>query len=64
LGGPAGPAPAQAEIEVPGTQRDIPGLYRDDAHPTCHGQFLYGGLEAGDPAEVALVTGRERLTAT
>jgi hypothetical protein len=58
------PPNVPAEIQIPGTQRDIPGLYRDDMHPTCYGQFLYGDLEGGDPAEVALVLGHERLTAT
>jgi hypothetical protein len=58
------PPNVPAEIRIPGTQRDIPGLYRDDLRPTCYGQFLYGDLEGGDPAKVALVLGDERLTAT
>ena len=56
---------SEAEIEVPGTVRDIPGLYRDDLHPTCYGQWFDGDIAEGAQVEVALVLGRgERLTAT
>ena len=53
-----------AEIEIPGTTRDIPGLYRDDLHPTCYGQDLDGHVRDGDPVKVTLVLGHdERITA-
>jgi hypothetical protein len=54
-----------AEIEIPGTTRDIPGLYRDDLHPTCYGQDFDGRVTDGDPVEVTLVLGLdERISAT
>jgi hypothetical protein len=55
----------QAGIEIPDTTPDIPGLYRDDLHPTCYGQFLDGTLAAGEQVRVALVLGPdERIAAT
>jgi hypothetical protein len=54
-----------AEIEIAGTTRDIPGLYRDDRHPTCFGQFLDGDIADGEQVGVALVLSpSERITAT
>jgi hypothetical protein len=54
-----------AAIEIAGTTPDIPGLHRDDLHPTCFGQFLYGEIAAGEQVSVALVLGpSERVTAT
>ncbi len=56
---------ASAEIEVPGTRSDIPGLYRDDLHPSCYGQFLYGPIAGGAQVAVSLVLGAsERISAT
>ncbi len=52
-------------IEIPETTADIPGLYRDDLHPTCNGQFLFGDVADGERVSVALVLGpSERIEAT
>jgi hypothetical protein len=54
-----------AAIEIARTTPDIPGLHRDDLHPTCFGQFLYGEIADGEQVSVALVLGpSERITAT
>ena len=55
----------EARLEVAGTTPDIPGLYRDDLHPTCYRQGLDGQLDNGQQVAVTLVLGHtERLTAT
>ena len=44
---------------------DIPGLYRDDLHPTCYSQFLFGDVANRQQVNVALVLGpSERIEAT
>lgn len=54
-----------ADIEIAGTSRDIPGLYRDDRHPTCYGQVLFGEIADGEQVGVALVLSpSERVTTT
>jgi hypothetical protein len=54
-----------AEIAIRGTNADIPGLARDDRHPTCYEQFLFGHVSVGDSVDVALSLGHgERLHAT
>jgi hypothetical protein len=56
---------SRAEIEIPGTSPEFPGLHRDDLHPTCYRQDLDGDLAAGEHVTVALVLGAsERITAT
>jgi len=45
----------EAEIEIPDTTRDIPGLYRDDLHPTCYGQSFDGHIKDGELVDVTLV---------
>jgi hypothetical protein len=57
--------PWGAGIEVPGAQEDIPGLARDDVHPTCYSQHLYGDIEPGEDVTVTLVLSETvRITAT
>jgi hypothetical protein len=54
-----------AEIQIAETTPDIPGLYRDDLHPTCFGQVLFGDIADGEQVSVALVLSpSERITAT
>jgi hypothetical protein len=54
-----------ASVEIEGTTPDIPLLYRDDLHPTCYAQDLYGELTIGQDVNVALVLGpHERIVAT
>ena len=64
--GRLGDDPGQdAEIEIPGTTRDIPGLYRDDLHPTCYGQSFDGHIKDGELVEVTLVLSpHERISLT
>jgi hypothetical protein len=58
-------AGVDAAIEIAGTTPDVPGLYRDDSHPTCYGQFLYGDVTAGERVDVVLGLGAgERVSAT
>src|SRR3954471_13864649 len=58
-------AGTDAEVEISGMTPDIPGLARDDLHPTCYSQFLFGHVSVGDSVEVALSLGHgERLRAT
>ena len=55
----------EAGIEIPRTTPDIPGLYRDDLHPTCYAQYLDGTIADGEQVDLALVLGPdERIAAT